>query len=255
MNKITLPIILLFLLILQSCTSNKNILYLQDLDEYSNSTIIYATTKIQPNDILKIDISDINPIVAAPFNINTGSSVQNSVEMMKLSGYLVNPQGNIMMPVLNEVNIGGLTPSDVEKKIKNILIKEGYLVNPTVQARVINNKFTVIGEVKTPGVIPFTEESISLIDALAKAGDLTYEGVRTDVKLIREEDGKRLVYHVDLTTANWMSNPTYRIRQNDVIMVTPNNQKVKNTGILKDPIQTLGVLATLLTLYYLIRTR
>jgi polysaccharide biosynthesis/export protein len=256
MNKITLPILLLLLLLLQSCTSNRKILYLQDLDEYSNSPLTYATTKIQPNDILKIDVSDINPLVSAPFNINTGStSGQSSVELMKLSGYLVTPQGNITMPILNAVNVGGLTPADIENKIKNILINEGYLVNPTVQVRVINNKFTILGEVKAPGVFPFTEESISLLDAIGKAGDLTFEGVRTDIKLIREENGKRLVYHIDLTTASWMSNPNYRIRQNDVILVTPNNQKVKNTGILKDPIQTLGVVATLLTLYYLITTK
>lgn len=254
MNKITLPIILMFLLILQSCTSNKKTLYLQDLDQYSNESIVYASAKIQPNDILKIEISDINPIVAAPFNI-AGSTGTTSVEMMKLSGYLVNTMGNITMPVLNEVNVGGLTPANLENKIKTILIKEGYLVNPTVQVRVINNKFTVIGEVNKPGVIPFTEESISLLDALSLAGDLTYAGIRTDVKLIREEDGKRMVYHIDITTAKWMSNPTYRIRQNDVIMVTPNNQRVKSNGILKDPLQILGLGATLLTLYYLIRTR
>jgi polysaccharide export outer membrane protein len=76
--------------------------------------------------------------------------------------------------------------------------------------------------------------------------------MRKDIKLIRELDGKRLVYHIDLTTASWMSNPEYRIRQNDIIMVTPNKLKVNSAGLIKDPIQTIGIFASLLTLYLLI---
>lgn len=252
MKKIFLPLILL-LLLLGSCTTKKQMLYLQDLDSYANSTINYTSPKIQPNDILKIDVGDLNPLVAAPFNINNGSSTpQTSVDMMKLSGYLVNPQGTIMMPILNEVKVGGLTPANVETKIKERLINENYLVNPTVQVRVLNNKFTILGEVNSPGVIPFSEESISLLDALGLAKDLTYSAIRKDIKLIREVDGKRLVYHIDLTSASWMSNPTYRIRQNDVIVVTPNKLKVNSGGLIKDPLQLLGITASLAALIIVI---
>jgi polysaccharide export outer membrane protein len=254
MKKIFLPIILLFLLMLHSCTTKKNTLYLQDLDKYSNSNLNYTTTKIQPNDILKITVSDLNPLVAAPFNINTGSSyAESSVEMMKLSGYLVTPQGNITMPILNEINVGGLTPSMVEGKIKERLINDGYLVNPTVMVRVLNNKFTILGEVNSPGVIPFTEESISVLDAIGLAGDLTFSAIRKDVKLIRELDGKRIVYHIDLTSASWMSNPDYRIRQNDVIVITPNKLKVNSGSLIKDPVQVLGLTASILALFLLIK--
>jgi polysaccharide export outer membrane protein len=156
------------------------------------------------------------------------------------------------MPILNDIMANGITPTNLELKIKDRLVNEGYLVNPTVQVRVINNKFTVLGEVQSPGVKPFTEQSVSLLDALGMAGDLTYAGVREDIKLIRELDGKRLVYHIDLTTASWMSNPEYRIRQNDVIMVTPNKLKVNSAGLIKDPVTTIGILASLLTIYFLI---
>lgn len=253
MNKILLSIVLLLLLMLQSCTTKKQMLYLQDLDKYSNTTLNYVSTKIQPNDILKIDVGDLNPLVSAPFNMNTVfSGSQTSAEMMKLTGYLVNPQGNIAMPVLNEIKVGGLTPANAEIKIKERLINEGYLVNPTVQVRVLNNKFTILGEVHTPGVIPFTEESISLLDALGLAGDITYSAIRKDIKLIREEDGKRFVYHIDLTTASWLSDPNYRIRQNDVIIVTPNKLKVNSGGVIKDPIQFLGISASILTIILLL---
>ena len=152
-------LLVLLLLILQSCTTKKSMLYLQDLDKYSNSTLNYAATKIQPNDILKIDISDLNPLVSAPFNIPGGASNLQSVEMMQLSGYLVTPQGNVTLPILNEIKVGSLTPAEAEIKIKERLISEGYLVNPTVVVRVLNNKFTILGEVNSPGVITFTEQN------------------------------------------------------------------------------------------------
>lgn len=253
MKKILLTILALVLLTLQSCTTKKAMLYLQDLDKYSNSTLNYAATKIQPNDILKVSISDLNPLVAAPFNLNSGSSAGETVEMMKLSGYLVTPQGNITMPILNEVKVGGLTPYNAEIKIKERLINEGYLVNPTVMVRVLNNKFTILGEVNSPGVKPFSEESISFLDAIAFGGDLTYSAIRKDVKLIREVDGKRVVYHIDLTTTSWMSNPEYRIRQNDVIVITPNKLKVNSGGLIKDPLQLLGIAASLTAVFLLIQ--
>lgn len=242
MKKI-LPFLILFLLLLiQSCTTRKQMLYLQDIDQFKNSKLNYASTKIQPNDILNIEVSDLNPIVAAPFNKNMASAnSQLSAEMMKLTGYLVTPQGEITMPILNEIVVRGLTPTNLERKIKERLVNEGYLVNPTVQVRVVNNKFTILGEVNAPGVISFTEESISLLDAIGFAGDLTYSAIRTDIVIIRELDGKRLVYHVDLTTSKWMSNSDYRIRQNDVLIITPNKLKANSGGVIKDPLQIFGL--------------
>ena len=242
MKKI-LPLLPLFSLLLSlSCTTRKQMLYLQDLDKYKNSKISYIATKIQPNDILNIEVSDLNPLVAAPFNKNmAASSAVMSVEMMKLTGYLVTPQGVITMPILNEIVASGLTPTDLEQKIKQRLITEGYLVNPTVQVRVVNNKFTILGEVNSPGVIPFTEQSISLLDAIGFAKDLTFSAIREDIVIIRELNGQRLVYHVDLTTAKWMSNPDYRIRQNDVIILKPNKLKANSGGAVKDPLQIFGL--------------
>ncbi|GEC72333.1 polysaccharide export outer membrane protein [Flavobacterium flevense] len=228
-------------------------MYLQDLDAYSNSAIKYPMTPIQPNDILKIDVGDVNPTVAAPFNRTSSNTSESSVEMMKLKGYLVSPEGTITMPVLNEIKAAGVTPSKLENIIKDRLVNEGYLVSPTVSVRVLNNKFTILGEVNSPGVINFSEESISLLDAIGLAGDLTYFAVRKDVKLIRELDGKRVVYHIDLTSASWLSDPNFRIRQNDVIVVTPNKVKANSGGLIKDPLQLFSVAASLLTIFLLLR--
>lgn len=252
--KKNLPFLILFsLLLVPSCTTRKQMLYLQDLDKFKNAKINYASTKIQPNDILNIEVSDLNPIVAAPFNKNMASSnPQLSVEMMKLTGYLVTPQGEITMPILNEIVVRGLTPTNLERKIKERLVTEGYLVSPTVQVRVVNNKFTVLGEVNAPGVIPFTEESISLLDAIGFAGDLTYSAIRKDIIIIRELDGQRLVYHVDLTTSKWMSNADLRIRQNDVVVVKPNKLKANSGGVITDPLQVVGLVLSASAVFLLL---
>ena len=253
MKKILLTTILLFLFTLQSCTTRRQMLYVQDLDKYANSSITYVNTAIQPNDILKVDIIDLNPAVAAPFNINMNLGQENSIDIMKLKGYIVTPLGNITMPILNEINVKNLTPSDLERKIKERLVNEGYLVNPTVIVRVLNNKFTIIGEVNSPGVKPFTEESISLLEAIGKAGDLTYSGIRRDVVLIREIEGQRKIYHLDLTKASWLTDPTYRIRQNDIIIVKPNKLKANSGGVIKDPLQVLSLAASLLAVFLLVK--
>jgi polysaccharide export outer membrane protein len=252
MKKQFLPMLLVTLFVLQSCSSKKSILYVQDLDNYANTALVYASSKIQPNDILKVEISDLNPLVAAPFNMSP-SATNQAGNNVQLNGYLVSPSGTIVLPILNEMNVSGMTSPEAEVKIKKRLMSEGYLVNPTVQVRVLNNKFTILGEVNRPGVIPFSEQSISLLNAIGLAGDLTYSGVREDVQIIREADGKRLVYHVDLTTAKWMSNPDYQIRQNDVILVTPNKLKSSSGRTIKDPLQVIGVLTTVLALYLLFK--
>jgi polysaccharide export outer membrane protein len=105
--------------------------------------------------------------------------------------------------------------------------------------------------VNSPGVITFTEQSISLLDAIGLAGDLTYSAIRKDVTLIREVDGKRLIYHIDLTTASWMSDPNFRIRQNDVIVVKPNKLKVNSGGLITDPIQFLSIIGSIAALIIL----
>ena len=136
MKKISPFLILFSVLLLQSCTTRKQMLYLQDLDKFENSKINYAATKIQPNDILNIEVSDLNPIVSAPFNKNMAlSSPMMSIDMMRLTGYLVTTQGQITMPILNEITASGLTPTGLEQKIKDRLINEDYLVNPTVHHR------------------------------------------------------------------------------------------------------------------------
>ncbi|WP_417237049.1 polysaccharide biosynthesis/export family protein [Bizionia paragorgiae] len=222
--------LVLLALLFSSCVSNKEILYFQDADTYKETTISYRENTVQPNDILAVTISAAIPETALPYNRNASSSMIGSLETMKLQGYLVNPEGFISIPVLGKVAAKEQTTSELEAAITKQLETGGHLIDPIVTVRVINAKVTVLGEVNSAGTYSFTEQNISVPQALGYAGDLTINGRRDDILLIRELDGVRSISHIDLTTANWMENPEYMIRPNDVLVVQPNRAKVKTAG-------------------------
>lgn len=246
MNKSILSA-LIFVVILQSCASKKDVLYFQDAAKYATVPITPVSTTIQPNDILSITVSALVPETTLPYNIqSTGNAgAIPSLEIMKLQGYLVSPEGGIVFPILGNIIVQGKTTAEVENDLKKILEDGGHLVNPKVSVRILNAKVTVLGEVKTPGTFTFTEQYISLPQALGYAGDLTINGKRNDILLIRESEGVRTITHLDLTSANWMNNPNYVIKQNDVLIVNPNNSKIKTAGY-------IGNTGTLLTAVSLI---
>jgi len=249
MLKVTVPFILLLIATtLQSCASKKDILYFQDASTYSDQAIDYKQNTIQPNDILAITIGAIVNETAIPYNKPTptsSTSAQNNIEILKLQGYLVGTNGMIKLPVLGELSTTNKTTYDLERYLTTVLEEDGHLVNPSVSVRLLNAKVTVLGEVNNPGTFTFTEQYITLPQALGYAGDLKINGIRKDIVLIREADGIRHIAHVDLTTSNWMNDSKYIIKPNDVILVNPNNAKIKTAGY-------IGNASTVLTLASLI---
>lgn len=245
MNRLTY--IILFCVLFSSCASKKEILYFQDAGNYASVTTTLKSVLIQPNDILNIRIGARVPETALPYNLQTGNTLGGSstIETLKVQGYLVAPEGTIVLPILGTINTAGLSVTALETQIKTELEKGGHLVNPTVAVRILNAKVTVLGEVKAPGTYAFLEQSISVPQALGYAGDLTINGKRNDILLIRESEGNRTITHIDLTTADWMNKPEYQIHQNDVLVVNPNNAKVKTAGF-------IGNAGTILTIASLI---
>jgi polysaccharide export outer membrane protein len=134
------------------------------------------------------------------------------------------------MPVLGTISVKNKTLIQLSEELKKILEDGGHLVKPVINIRILNSKVTILGEVSSPGTYSFTEQYISLPQALGYAGDLTFSGKRKDILLIRESEGLRTVTHVDLTTANWMNDPKYTIQPNDVIIVNPNTKKTQTSG-------------------------
>ena len=241
-------------LFLSSCVTNKELLYFGDANLNQSTPISYTSNTLQPNDILDIKIGALVPETAIPYNNQTtGSNSQlQNIDLLKLNGYLVGIDGAIVLPILGKIEVVNKTIADLEEELISILENGQHLVNPSVSVRLLNAKVTVMGEVKAPGTYNFTEQFISLPQALGYAGDLNINGKRTDVLLIREQAGQRRISKIDLTTTNWMNNPEYRIMPNDVIVVNPNNAKVKSAGIIGNVSTLVSVLSVLLSITILL---
>ncbi len=228
MNSIKKVLLLLIigLLSLTSCSSKKDILYFNDIDTNTQDKNIYTAGQIQPNDILSIIISSTNSELAALYNLNQDQN-QNSASF---PGYLVNYEGKITLPILGKIAVKGLSLEELELTIRKKLVEEKHLTDPIVTARLMNAKFTVLGEVNKPGTYSFSEQNISVLQALGYAGDLSINGKRDNVLIIREENGSKNYITIDLTSKEWFSSPVYYIKPNDVIYVNPNGPKVKSAG-------------------------
>ena len=163
---------------------------------------------------------------------------------MQLEGYLVDSKNIINFPVLGPISTLNLTIQDLAEFIKKELIEGGHLTDPNVIVRLLNAKVTILGEVKAPGTYNFTEQNITLMQALGYAGDLTINGKRDDILITREVNGVRQVTHINLTSAKFMKSPYYFVKPNDVIIVNPNEPKVKSAGF----VGNVGTVATVISL-------
>ena len=211
---------------LNSCVSSEEVVYLRDAQYGVTAKQLqsYQTT-IQKNDELSITVSSKQPELVAPFTITEmgDSGTNNSNRQQK--GYLVDANGNIVLPVIGTVHAAGKTCSTLGKEIANRLRSDDYIKDAAVNVRIINFKFSVLGEVAQPGVYSVDGERITILEALAKAGDLTIDGNR-DVTIIREKNGKREMAKLDLRSTNITESPYYYLQQNDVLYVTPNDKTI-----------------------------
>ncbi|SDH02671.1 polysaccharide biosynthesis/export family protein [Winogradskyella thalassocola] len=237
--------------LISSCVSKKEILYLQDADQYANKEISYSNARIAPNDVLRINVSALIPASAVPYNKSTSLGGAN-VELLQLDGYLVTENLTVNFPILGVLSVANMTTQSFAEFLKKKLEDDGHLRNPTVDVRLINAKVTVLGQVNQPGTFNFTEQNITLLQALGYAGDLTINGKREDVIVMRDEQGVRQITHIDLTSADWLDGPYNFIKPNDIIIVNPNNPKVKSAGFIGNVGTVISVVSILLTTVVLI---
>ena len=239
MKKFFLPIVVLMMVVLLgSCSSGKDVPYFQNIDEISlaGSKGLYDA-KIMPKDMLTITVSTTDPAAAAPFNLSVGNTVGASGQLSNgggnLQGYLVDNDGNINFPVIGHIHVQGMTKSQCQDMIREKLLP--YMAateNPIVTVRMSSYRVTVTGEVNRPGVIPVSTEKMSIVEALAQAGDLTVYGKRDNIMLIREDEtGQKKMVRLNMNDANLINSPYYYLQQNDIIYVQPNSVKAKNAGI------------------------
>lgn len=225
---------------------------MQDAEVFANADIPYTNSLIQPNDVLRIDVSALIPASTIPYNKGGNSAAAATVELLQLQGYLVSEDLTINFPVLGILSVKDQTTQEFALHLKNLLETGGHLKAPTVDVRLLNAKVTILGEVKAPGTFNFTEQNITLLQALGYAGDLTINGKRDDILVMRDELGIRQISHIDLTSAEWLESPYYFVKPNDVIVINQNDPKVKTAGYIPSLTALLGVMTVSLSLVLLL---
>ncbi|MEQ3662207.1 MAG: polysaccharide biosynthesis/export family protein [Flavobacterium sp.] len=223
-------VILTIIISLTSCASKKKIAYFQDVKE--DLRMMNYEPILQTDDVLMIVISSVNPEVAAPYNLKTvilQSNSEISLAQERLQSYLIDQEGNIEFPVIGKVHLAGLTRTQGVELIKEKL--NSHIKDPVVNLRILNYKISVLGEVNKPGVYPLQSERITLLEAISLAGDLSIYGKRTDVLVIREDEGVKTINKIDLTNSDFINSDFYYLNQNDVVYVEPNKTKVNSSII------------------------
>ena len=221
-----------------SCSSTKNVAYFQNSDsiDFNQSQRLYDA-KIMPKDQLTITVNTTDPEVSIPFNLLMQNTYTQGRSLSAGAGtvmpYLVDNEGYIKFPIIGALKVVGLTKRQCEKMIEDKI--RPYLSeseNPVVTVQMSSYSISVLGEVARPGTFMVSREEITILEALAQAGDLTIYGVRDKVKLIRKNaDGKKEMHTLNLNDANIVNSPYYYLQQNDVVYVEPNKVKAQNSSV------------------------
>ena len=229
----------LLVVLMSSCTHWKDVAYFQNSEyvDLSQSSGLYDA-RIMPKDEITISVNTLTPEASNVFNLTlqnsytTGGSLGTSGRGY-LMPYLVDNDGYINFPVLGRLKVVGLTIRECEQMIaKRIRPYMAETENPVVTVRMASYTVTVLGEVSRPGVISVNREKISILEALAQAGDATIYGIRNPVKLIREDvSGKREFHYLNLNDADILNSPYYYLQQNDIVYVEPRKQKATYTNV------------------------
>lgn len=220
---------------LSSCASVKDIAYFQNKVVNQPEKIDkHAGIVIQPKDMLSIVVSSRTPELVTMFNLpvvsyQAGSETVSGAGAQRLLGYVVDNEGCIDFPVLGQLSVGGLTRWELSEMIKNRLITDGLLTDAVVTVEFMNFKVSVLGEVNSPGTYTIEGDKVTVLQAISLARDLTIFGLRENVSVIRERDGERTIYQINLCDVNLFKSPAYYLQQNDIIYVEPNQEKARQS--------------------------
>ena len=245
---------LALLLFFTSCVSQEKMVYLQSSEENSTNISCSSTQKfqltIQPDDQLAISISSKYEELVMPFNNKTTLGQKTpTTQNLDLIYFLVDAKGFIEVPVLGSQYVKGMTCEQLRLSLEKQLKEGNHIKDAQVEVKLMSFKVAVLGEVKSPGLQNVTGERYTIIEALSQAGDLLPTGKRTDIKVVREENGARNTYFVDLTSnENVMNSPVYYLKQNDVVYVQPNKSiGVRGSGTLQTITAFSGIISMVLS--------
>lgn len=217
--------IVFILFALTSCVTKKDIVYFQNVKDFE--TIVDTDSfeaKLKVGDIISITVTTLNPEVSAPYNPVTPGGVGQAVD------YLIDIEGNIDFPILGKIKVIGLTTEETKQLLKSKFEDGQLLKDPVIIIRILNYRVTIQGAVNAPGVYPVVGERISILEALGLAGDLSINGRRDNILVIRDFNGTKTYTRIDLTSKEVFNSPVYYLTQNDYVYVEPNNSAISNAS-------------------------
>ncbi|MBO5618814.1 MAG: polysaccharide biosynthesis/export family protein [Paludibacteraceae bacterium] len=258
MNKTIHSLLVLALLAVcaTGCVTQKQMTYLRDADparaEQLNATFTpQSEFVIRQGDALTIFVSALDQEAVVPYNLPTVVYATPGTEKLQttpaLQYYTVDANGDIEMPVLGKIHLAGLKESEAVDTLKARLSQQ--VLNPMVQLHLVNAKVAVMGEVARPGTVPLSNGRLTILEALAAAGDMTSYGRRDNVLITRECNGKIEMQRVDLHSADLVNSPYYYLQQNDVIYVSPNKVRAissTNVSLWLSMVSTVASAATVI---------
>lgn len=256
--------ILLSLFLLFSCGTSKDVVYFQDAPQGTEIKANYRPITFRPGDKLTINVNTRNPNIANKLNLVTmsrqmGSTSQTSSNNGVMS-YTIDKDGNIEMPEVGTIHIAGLTRGQVAEHVEQKLVEKNLVQDAVVIVEFTNLSYSILGEVKLPNRYYIDRDEITILDAISQAGDLTIQGQRTNIKVLRKEDnGTQKVYTANLCSLEELQNsPVYYIQQNDIVYVEPNDMRARQSTVNGNNLRSSAFwisLASLLTSVVSIITR
>lgn len=221
-----LPVLLLIIALTYSCGQYKRFTYIQPSEANSKDTIFikdYNEYKLQPADILKIDVLSMDKNVTEMFNsemtknLSTTSGISNSGFF--LIGYSLDSEGNINLPILGKLKVAGLTVTETRNLIQKLAVE--YIKDAQIEIRLLSFKIYFLGEFARPGMQTVYSDRANILEAVSMAGDITYNGNRRKLCILRSYEDKTKLIEVDLTRRDILTSPEFFLQPNDVVYVKP----------------------------------
>lgn len=262
MNKIYIFCAFVVLFLFASCIPNKDLLYLQNKNNSNQEStimpIVLKPYRAQVNDVLSVRIKALDQKLVEMFNPSTVAGAQsNSSDGLYFDGFSVNDHGDIRVPVLGEINVLGLTLDEIRLKVEKQLSDEYFNKSADifVSVKLAGMRYTVNGEITSPGTKILFQDKVTILEAIANSGDITITGNRKDVMVVRQYPHGTEIHSIDLTNVNAMKSPYYYVQPNDFIYIKPLKQKSWGTGTtgLQSFTAIFSVFTLLLTTFLLIK--
>lgn len=216
--------------------------YFQDADSVKGINISAVQEIIlRPKDRISIVVNCKEPQLSTLFNlpyvtprivnVSSGMGVYGD-DINSVSGYTVDGDGNIDFPTIGKLHVAGLTRNELATLIKDEIEARNQAKDPVVTVDFLNLSVTVMGEVANPGIYRISRDNVTLLEAIGGAGDITIEGKRENVLVLRMEDGKQKPYRVNMTSLqNVVQSPVFYLQQDDIVYVEPNKMKAKKSTV------------------------